>query len=496
VTRHLELRRGTYRDSVALMQVSRTVADQPGVTAALVAMATDLNLDLLAGMGFDPPDGATPDDLLVAIDAEDDAALAGALDRLADTLAERTRATDGLGGAPVPRTVATAARTGRPGLALVSTPGRVAFADAVDALEAGLSLMLFSDNVPVAQEVWLKEEAARRGLLVMGPDCGTAVVSGVGLGFANVVRPGPVGLVAASGTGAQQVMSLLDGAAVGISHCLGVGGRDLSTAVTGRSTHAALDLLDADPATELVVVVSKPPDDDVAGEVREHAERLRTPVLLALLGPGRPDLTESTRLAVEAVGGSWSGPRWWPAPEARRGRYPTVRGLFAGGTLCDEAAVVAGSGLRTPVRSNVAHDPALALGDDLDPRGGHAMVDFGDDRLTRGRPHPMIDQGLRVERLLREAADPTAGVLLLDVVLGHAAHPDPAAELAPAIRAAHERAAADGREVAVVVSLVGTSGDPQGVERQAAALVTAGASVHLSNAAAARKAVELCEEAP
>jgi FdrA protein len=496
VTRHLELRQGTYRDSVALMQVSRAVADQPGVTAALVAMATDLNLDLLAGMGFDRPGGATPDDLLVAVDAEDDEALAGALGRLADALAERTPAAADLGGAPAPRTVATAARTGRVGLALVSTPGRVAFADAVDALEAGLSVMLFSDNVPVVQEVWLKEEAARRGLLVMGPDCGTAVVAGIGLGFANVVRPGPVGLVAASGTGAQQVMSLLDGAAVGVSHCLGVGGRDLSAAVGGRSTHAALDLLDADPSTEAIVVVSKPPDDDVATDVREHAERLRTPVVLALLGPGRPDLTESTRLAVEAVGGSWSGPRWWPAPEERRGLYQTVRGLFAGGTLCDEAAVVAGSGLRAPVRSNVAHDPALALGDDLDPHGGHAMVDFGDDRLTRGRPHPMIDQGLRVERLLREAADPTAGVLLLDVVLGHAAHPDPAAELAPAIRAAHERAAVDGREVAVVVSLVGTSGDPQGLERQAAGLVTAGASVHLSNAAAARKAVELCEESP
>ena len=494
MTRHLELRRGTYRDSVALMQVSRAVADQPGVTAALVAMATDLNLDLLAGMGFDRPDGPSPDDLLVAVDAIDDEALAGALGRLADALADRTRAANGLGEAPAPRTVATAAaRTGRADLALVSTPGRVAFVDAVDALEAGCSVMLFSDNVPVAQEVWLKDEATRRGLLVMGPDCGTAVVSGVGLGFANVVRPGTVGLVAASGAGAQQVMSLLDGAAVGISHCLGVGGRDLSAAVGGRSTHAALDLLDADPATELVVVVSKPPADDVATAVRKHAERLRTPVLLALLGPAGPDLTESARLAVAAAGGSWREPRWWPAPEERRGRYPTVRGLFAGGTLCDEAATVAASGLRGPVRSNIAHDPALTLGDDLDPRGGHAMVDFGDDRLTRGRPHPMIDQARRIERLLREAADPTAGVLLLDVVLGHAAHPDPAAELAPAIRAAHERAAADGREVAVVVSLVGTSGDPQGLDRQAAALVAAGASVHLSNAAAARKAVELCE---
>jgi len=486
----VQLRSGAYHDSVTLMQVSRSVGTEPGVTAALVAMATDLNLDLAAGMGFDPPGNAGPADLLVAVEAKDEDALTGALRRLDTELTAHTRpAATGFGEVPAPRTVAAAARSADATLALVSTPGSYAFADAMDALEAGLSVMVFSDNVPLPEEIRLKEEAAARGLLVMGPDCGTAVVGGVGLGFANVVRPGDVGLVAASGTGAQQLMCLLGAAGVGVSHCLGVGGRDLTTQVAGRSTHAALDLLAADDATEVIVVVSKPPAADVAAKVRDHAAALDKQVVFALLGEGEPDLTEAAEAVVAATGSAWEEPRWWPAPEERRGSYPTVRGLFSGGTLCDEAMVVV-SGRLGPVRSNVPLRPEWALPDDLHAPG-HLMIDFGEDRLTQGRPHPMIDNSLRAERILTEASDPQCGVLLLDVVLGYAAHPDPAAELAPAIRAAHARAGADGRQVAVVISLVGTEDDPQGLVVQAEALRAAGASVHLSNAHAARKAVEL-----
>ncbi len=495
MSRRLEVRRGTYRDSVRLMQVSRTLQSEPGVAAALVAMATDLNLDLLEDMGFDRPAGATPSDMLVALEADDDMALSRAVGRLDDALAERPTVSDGPVGVPSPRTISSAAQRLDGTLALVSTAGSHAFVEAMDALDAGLSVMVFSDNVPLEQEIALKETAAARDLLVMGPDCGTAVVGGVALGFANVVKPGPVGLVAASGTGAQHVMSLLDAADVGISHCLGVGGRDLSAAVAGRSTLAALDLLAADAATEQIVVISKPPDDAVAENVRRHAATLGKPVHFALLGPAQPDLTASAAEVVRAVGGHWEEPRWWPAPVERTGSYPTIRGLFSGGTLCEEALVIAEAVLG-PVRSNVPFDEEHALGDDLDPAGGHAMIDFGDDRLTRGRPHPMIDSSLRMARVLAESADPTCGVLLLDVVLGHSAHPDPASELVPAIQAAHQRAAANGREVAVVIALVGTADDPQGLERQALGLRDAGASVHLSNAAAARKAVELVKDAP
>ncbi len=480
---HLDVRRGVYLDSVTLMQVSRDVAAEDGVRSALVAMATELNLDLLSGLGFTAPSGVAPSDLLVAVDAVGDEALERALATVESALAQRaggeTAGSAGFGDIPAPRTVASALRQSDAPLALVSTPGRYAFLDAMDAVEAGRSVMVFSDNVPVEQEVRLKEEAVRRGLLVMGPDCGTAVVGGVGLGFANVVRPGPVGIVAASGTGAQQLMSLLDGSGVGISHCLGVGSRDLTSAVGGRSTLNALDLLADDGATEIIVVLSKPPDGEVAATVRAHAEAIDKTVLMGLLGAGQPDLTMTAEATVAHAGGTWRAPRSWPAPEGRDGDYQFIRGLYSGGTLCEEARLIAGAALAEPV------------GDQ--PGGGHTMVDLGDDKFTQGRPHPMIDGSLRAEHLQAQAADPDCGVVLLDVVLGHGAHPDPAAELAPAITAARKRAMADGRDLAVIAALVGTAGDPQGLEQQATALQAAGASVHLSNAAAAREAVRLVE---
>lgn len=481
--RSVQVRRGAYVDSVTLMQVSRRVGALDGVASALVAMATDLNLELAAGMGFDVPD-TSPNELLVAVDAASDEALGGALAEVDAALAEASRpAATGFGSAPAPATVRAAAARSDATVALISTPGAYAFADAVDAVDAGLLTMVFSDNVPLEQEVALKEYADRAGVLVMGPDCGTAVVGGVGLGFANVVRPGPVGILAASGTGAQHLMSLLDGADVGISHCLGVGGRDLSAAVGARSTLRALDLLDADEGTSLVVVVSKPPAPEVAEAVRAHAAALATPVLFGLLGPGQPDLTTTAASVVAAAGGTWTAPEHWTGTVAAGRAGGFLRGLFAGGTLCDEAMLLAADALG-PVRSNIPLDPAWALGDDL-ASDGHTMVDFGDDRLTQGRPHPMIDGSLRVDRLRAEVADPSTGVLLLDVVLGLGAADDPATELAPAVREATEAG------VPVVVTVVGTRDDPQGLRAQVAALNDAGAWVYLSNAGAVRCALGL-----
>ncbi|HEX5995690.1 MAG TPA: hypothetical protein VFY84_11160 [Jiangellales bacterium] len=496
--KHLDVRSGVYLDSVRLMQVSRDTAAVDGVSSALVAMATELNLELLAGMGFTAPTAAAPADLLIAIEAADDDALAAALTQVESALTMRAAAEPaGFGAAPAPRTTASAVQRSGADIALISTPGQYAFVEAMDALEADRSVMVFSDNVPLELEVQLKEKATRRGLLVMGPDCGTAVVSGVGLGFANVVRPGPVGMVAASGTGAQQVMSLLDAAGVGISHCLGVGSRDMSEAVGGRSTLTAMDLLAADEATEVVVVIGKPPAPKVADAVAARAAAIGKPVIVHLLGQGDADLTSTAEAVVVAAGRSWEEPQWWLAPEERNGRYPCIRGLFSGGTLCEEAMLIARP-VVGPIHSNIPLEPELGdaaevrSGTDV-RRHGHIMIDFGDDQFTRARPHPMIDNTLRVERMAADARDPDCGVLLLDVVLGHGAHPDPAADLAPAIKDAHAIAAADGREVAVVISLIGTAGDPQGLERQAEALRDAGASVHLSNAHAARKAVELAE---
>ncbi|MGH3508746.1 MAG: FdrA family protein [Nocardioidaceae bacterium] len=482
--KHLTVRRGSYVDSVALMQVSQRVGRLDGIHAALVAMATELNLELAAGMGFDVPAGTAPTEMLVALDLTDESRLDAALAEVDAALAPTNRPpAGGFGSAPVPVTIRAAARDSNATVALISTPGQYAAIDAYDAIDAGLHTMLFSDNVPVEQEVALKEYAERAGVLLMGPDCGTAVVGGVGLGFANVVRPGPVGIVAASGTGAQHLLSLLDGADVGISHCLGVGGRDLSEAVGARATLHALALLAADDDTELIVVVSKPPAPSVAEAVRTHAARLGKPVLFGLLGKGQPDLTETARTVVDAAGGSWSPPASWPGTVRAARSGGALRGLFAGGTLCDEAMLIAAAELG-PIASNIPLQADWALDARL-PSRGNTMIDFGDDRLTQGRPHPMIDGTLRVERFEAEIDDPTTGVVLLDVVLGLGSAADPAGELDASVRRA------TGAGLPVVVSVIGTRDDPQGLAGQVERLHDAGAWVSLSNAAAAHTAVGL-----
>lgn len=491
---HVEVRTGAYHDSVTLMQVSRTAAGVDGVLAAQVAMGTPLNLDVLQGMGFSLPAGLGSSDLVVALRTVDEHAVGPAVAAVEAALTAPTRS----GGSAVvepPRTTGIALRRNASPLALVSVPGRFALAEAMDAVTAGSSVMVFSDNVTVEEEIALKDTAVAHDVLVMGPDCGTAVVGGVGLGFANVIEPGPVSLVAASGTGAQQLMALLAHAGVGVRHCLGLGGRDLSAAVGGRSARQALAALATDAGTELVVVVSKPADPDVVASLERLAADLGLAVEWATLGAGRPDLTAAAERVVQRLGRPlvpW--PTWGTAPPRSPGR--AVRGLFCGGTLCDEAMLVAGA-LLGPIRSNIPLSPGLALdvtgAGRWDAGSDHAMVDFGDDALTQGRAHPMIDPGLRDERLAVEAADPRVGAILLDVVLGHGSHPDPAAELAPAIASALEGAA----QPAVVVSLTGTAGDPQGFDRQAARLAESGAQVHLSNAGAARAAAlaVLAEEA-
>ncbi|MFF5211519.1 FdrA family protein [Streptosporangium sp. NPDC000396] len=482
----VRVRTGVYHDSVSLMRVSQAITRLPGVEVAVVAMATELNRDIAVELGFDLPE-AGPADLLIALRSSGQDVLEGAaaeLDRLLTGLASRT--TGGVAAEHPPRTVRTAARdavhSGAATLALVSVPGPHAFAEAMDAIEAGLSVMIFSDNVPIEQEVLLKRRAEERDVLVMGPDCGTAVIGGAGLGFANVLRPGPVGVVAASGTGAQQVTCLLDLAGVGVSHVLGVGGRDLSEEVGGLSTLRALEALDADPATELIVLISKPPAPEVARAVQEVVAKLATPVVTALLGPGQDDLTAATEAALRALGVAVPAWRSWPAPLPERDRRDErderetagageasapgggprarrLRGIYSGGTLCVEARLIAGTG---------------------------EFTDFGDDAYTRGRAHPMIDPALRLEAL---AEVPPGDVALLDVVLGHGADPDPSVRLAPGV------AAAVARGVPVVVALIGSEGDPQGLDAQAEALRTAGAAVFTSNAQAARYAAGLLADA-
>ncbi|MCZ2858667.1 FdrA family protein [Blastococcus sp. VKM Ac-2987] len=482
----VQLRSGVYADSVKLMQVSRRIGARDGVSAVLVAMATPLNLELAANMGLAPDGDASPEQLLIAVRADDDAALADALADVDAALAERERST-GTATAVAHRTVGAGLdelAPEAPALAIVSVPGQYAVAEAADAIAAGRSVLVFSDGVPVEHEVALKRAAHDAGVLVMGPDCGTAIVSGVALGFANVVRPGPVGLVAASGTGAQQVSCLLDMAGVGVSHVLGVGGRDLSEAVGGLATLDALAALDADPATERVLVVSKPPAPSVAAAVTEFADGLSVPVRSAALSAETPDLTAAVEALLTDMG--LDVPVWPARPGPAEAAVPgaALKGLYSGGTLADEAMLLASPALGG-IRSNTPLEPGLDLGTDLSA-SGHLVVDFGDDALTVGRAHPMIDPTLRLEAIAELAASDEPAVLLLDVVLGHGADPDPAGALVPALRAAREQ-----RALPVVVALIGTEGDPQGWSAQADALAAAGASVFASNAAATRYALRL-----
>lgn len=466
----VEVRRGTYHDSVRLMQASRALQQAQGVEEALVAMATDLNRELLAGMGFEVAalGEAGPNDLIVAVRAADEEAVAHARETLEAALVARASSDEGMLSVPPAHIVGSAA----PGatLALISVPGEHAFVEAMDALANGLDVMVFSDNVPVTQEVVLKRRAQELGLLVMGPDCGTAIVNGVGLGFANVVQPGPVGVVGAAGTGIQQICSLLDDAGVGVRNALGTGSHDLSMEVGGLSTLQGLAALDADPSTGVLVVVSKPPAPEVAERVRAAAAACQTPTVLAFLGEAGVTLEGAVSQTLAVLGKEAPVYASWEA-DHRVHRPGVLRGLFSGGSLSSEAARLARAAFEE-------------VGQDESARG-HAVVDYGEDEYTRGRAHPMIDQRLRLQRLEAAGGDPDVGVILLDVVLGHGAHPDPASELAPVIAGAVEAGAA------VVVSLCGTKGDPQDRDRQAQLLNQAGASVWLSNAAAAAHAISL-----
>lgn len=504
-----QVRPGAYHDSVLLMQLQRSLVALPGVLDAGVVMGTEANKAILTQSGLLPSEAraAEADDLVIVVRAADETAAEEALGRVDELLASRRKGGDR---EYRPKSLESAVRMAPDArLALVSVPGRYAAGVAGEALRNGLHVFLFSDNVSIEDEVALKQYAARRGLLLMGPDCGTAIINGVALGFANAVPRGPVGIVAAAGTGLQEVSTLLARLGIGISHGIGTGGRDLSEAVGGVTMLEGLMALQADPQTEALVLISKPPSRVVARRVLDQVREGDKPTVVCFLGgdpaqiaaagavPART-LQEAAYLAAAEVEG-YEGPSADEVIEREildleaqaaelRGRLKPdqkyLRGLFSGGTLASEALVIWEEMLEE-VLSNVALAPRLKLKDATRSQG-HCVVDLGTDEFTVGRPHPMIDNHLRVRRLMQEASDPQVAAIVLDVVLGYGAHPDPAAELGPAIHRARERAAGEGRELIVVASVTGTEGDPQGLSRQVRALEEAGAVVCSCNAAAAR----------
>ena len=460
------VRPGAYHDSVVLMGLQRALAGLPGILDAGVVMATPTNRELLAASGLIPEEEimAGPGDLLIALKAANEADAGEALARVDALLQVRRGGGDGGGNGEQefrPRSLASAVKMlPEARWVLVSVPGRHAARVAEEALDLGRNVFLYSDNVSLEDEAALKRKARERGLLVMGPDCGTALLGGIGMGFANRVRRGPIGLVGASGTGLQAIMSHIHALGSGVSQAIGTGGRDLSEEIGGITARQALDLLGRDPETRVIVLVSKPPSPAVAARLLSAARATGKPVVVDFLGLATPlrrlgsirfaaSLREAAELAVEL--------------RDEKGRIEEapaggglLRGLFSGGTL--------------------AYETQLGLQTFLGFNQGHSIVDLGADEFTVGRLHPMIDQDLRLRRLRQEAADPQVGTILLDVVLGDGAHADPAGELAPVIGPILSDRT-DPTDLAIFVVLIGTDEDPQNLAEQTATLERAGARV-------------------
>jgi len=481
--RHL-VRSGAYYDSIVLMRLQAALAKLAGVEDAGVVMATAANLEILEASSLRPPEVRTaPEDLLIVVRAETDEAGDHALGQVDALLAHRGgQLGDGSGDDDYrPKSLQQAFRLmPEARWVLVSVPGRYAAAVSRQALNAGRNVFLYSDNVSLEDEGALKAQAREKGLLVLGPDCGTAQIGGVGFGFANRVRRGRIGIVAASGTGLQAVASRIHARGAGISQAIGTGGRDLGAEVGGTTALAALDVLARDPATEVIAILSKPPAPEVGARLLAEARTCGKPVVLQLQGAPAPSWTpdgltftgslqaaaDQSLTLLENPNSPSKTEREAPPPGRRR----WLRGLFSGGTLAYETLL----GLRwflQPLNSNI-HVSGARVREGTGPSQGHTILDLGEDAFTVGRLHPMIDPDLRLRRIRQEAADPEVSLILLDVVLGDGSPPDPAGALAPTLA----EIAGEG-EIAVFVLLVGTNEDPQDLDVQRKALEEAGAQV-------------------
>ena len=473
-----EIRAGTYFDSVVLMQLQKSLVGLDGVEDAGVVMATPANKEVLTSTGFSL-DGitASPDDMLIVVKAADDDTATDALSQV-DALLKANRSTGGAGDFK-PKSLNAAAEL-RPdsNWVLVSVPGKYAAGVVHEALDLGKHVFLYSDNVSLKEEAELKQKGRDKGLLVMGPDCGTAIINGVGLGFANKVNAGNIGIVAASGTGAQAASVGIHSRGGGVSQVIGTGGRDLKSEVGGITFMQGLQLLADDEATDVIVLISKPPSAELASKIIGMARGCGKPVVINFIGLAVPvremgnlifatSLDEAAKLATKFASGEWQVRNSHASP-----LNGFVRGLFSGGTLAYET--VLGMQLSfAPLFSNVAIRPEQKMAD-VNKSVAHTIIDMGEDEFTQGRLHPMMDNDLRLRRLRQEAADGDVGLILLDVVLGEGSHADPASEVAPLIA----EAKASRPELEVVCLVVASADDLQDTAAQIAALESAGAIVH------------------
>ena len=470
-----DVRRGAYYDSVVLMQLQRGLIGLPGIVDAGVVMATPANRDLLAANSLLPDSiTASPDDLLIVLKAESEDAAKDALGQIDSLLLRRKSSTSQ---DFRPRSLSSAVKQlPEANWVLVSVPGRYAAGVAREALDLGKHVFLYSDNVSLEDEISLKKTAREKGLLVMGPDCGTAIINGIGLGFANRIRRGAIGVVGASGTGTQAVTAHIHNLGGGISHAIGTGGRDLKSEVGAITAHQALDVLARDPETSVIVLISKPPSPDVATQLISAAQGTGKPVLIYFIGYPAParklgnlhfaiSLSEAAELAVEI------GEHRLEALEESPVTSLYLRGLFSGGTLAYET-LLGLQGFLSPIYSNAPITTYQLLKDPLHSEA-HSIIDLGDEFFMVGRLHPMIDNDLRIRRMKQEADDRDVRMILFDVVLGEGSHPNPANELVPVIWEINQKR----NEIEFVAMVIGTDEDPQNIQSQIEQLEQTGVTV-------------------
>ena len=481
---HVKVIANRYADSVKLMGIARGLRERDGVEGCEMGMGTAANLEALQARGVEVS-GAGPSDLIVAVDADGAEVAHDTLQAAEEELSSggARSASGARADREPPRSLVSARRRlSDPNVALISVAGEYATLEAHRALSAGMHVFLFSDHVSLHDELELKQRGEELGLLVMGPGCGTAMLGNVGLGFANVVMTGPVGIVAAAGTGAQESACLLDAAGVGVSQIVGVGGRDLSADIGGIMFRQAMRMLAADDETETLLLVSKPPAPAVVASLADDlpAGKRVVAAFVGWDGGGEApfEIHDTLEAAARAAAGTDPADlsELEAAVDAARERSAGTRvlGLFSGGSLAHEAVTLLEPELG-PLEGNVGH------GSD-ERNGGHAVLDLGEEEYTQGRPHPMVDLDVRLGFLQEAAEDESVGCVLLDVVLGHGGHVDPASGLSDAIAAAAKNAV-------VLARVCGTAGDPQDAARQTKILRDAGAIVAPSNAAATRLAL-------
>lgn len=495
---HAFIKKGSFQDSVSLMLISRKLSESPGVDEISVMMGTPANKSLLEVTGFWHPQfgEATPNDICVAIKADSaDPAITTEISELLEA-ALKTIALGHHSGKKLHK--ARSWRTARAklpdaNLVLISIAGEYAAALADDALDAGCNVMMFSDNVSVEQELALKTKASHNGLIVMGPDCGTANIAGAPLAFANKVPKGVIGIIGASGTGIQELTSQITLAGQGISHAFGLGGRDLTAEIGGISALTALRILGADPNSLVLAFVSKPPAPQVRQRVIAEMKLLAKPVVALFLGTKAPvsrdgniyfadTLDEAARLAAML---GYVQQMAALQPSVCGG---SIVGLYAGGTLAAECAMLLAERLGVTLDNH--HPNGLMLAID-----GHKIIDMGDDFYTQGKPHPMIDPTTRNQEIARLADQPQVSVLLLDVVIGFGAQEDPALSLVQEVKRLREKRG-DAHPLAVIATVTGTEQDPQQRSKQIETLVAAEIAVMPTLPAAVMLAYQLVTPQP